>query len=158
MFLPFIPRSWYEKTYIFWIQGTIFWYWIFFITFVIWIIPNIGWWRYVREKSLIINIRYCFLNSLLGNYRIVINFVRLCKITIFQAKNSKTRKNNLEKYISPFPWLIITNVPNSFGEFGISRNTDEFSRWYSVLKKFSHPQVSLHHHKISNHSSLISNK
>ena len=101
---------------------------------------------------------YFFLNALLGNYQIVINFVYSCKITIFQAKKSKTRKNNLEKYITPFLWLIIMNILYCFGEFGISRNNDEFSRQYSGLKKFLHPKVSVHPHETPSHYSLISAK
>ena len=38
-----------------------------------------------------------------GELLIVINFVHSCKITICQAKNSKAREKNIEKYITPFP-------------------------------------------------------
>ena len=55
-----------------------------------------------------------FLNALLGHSRKVINFVHSCMINIFQAKKSQIRKNNLEKYISPFPRLNIINIPNFF--------------------------------------------
>ena len=95
---------------------------------------------------------------MLGNSQVVIKFLHSCKITILQTKNYKRRKNNLEIYIAPFPWLIIMNVPNLFGEFGISRNTDEFSRQYSGLKNFLHPQVSAHPHEISSHYNIISTK
>ena len=151
MFLPFIPKSRYDKTNIFRIQGTIIWYWLFFITFVIGRFPYIGWWQYVRENSLIIKIWFCFLNSLLVHYLIVIIFFHSCKNTICQAKNSKTSKNNIEKYITLLPWLIIMNVLYCFGEFGISKNNDEFSRWCIGLNNFSHPQVSMHSHEISRH-------
>ena len=159
MFLPFITQARYEEKNSR-IQGTIIWYWLFFITFVIIHVPYIGWLRYVREHYLIIKIWFCFLNALLGNSRIVINFSHFWKVTICQAKNSKTRINNIEKYIAPLPWRIIMNVLYCFGEFGIgiSRNNDEFRRWYSGLKSFPHPQVSMHSHKISNHSSIISTK
>ena len=158
MFLPFIPQARYDKTILFRIKGTIFWYLLFFITFVIINVPYIGWWRYVRKNSLIIKIWSFLLNPLIGNYWIVINFLHYCKITINQAKNSKARKNNLEKYITPLPWLIIMNVLYCFGEFGISRNTNELSRWYSGLNNFPHPQVSTHSNEIFSHSSLVSTK
>ena len=81
-----------------------------------------------------------------------------CIITIFQAKNSKTRKQNVEKYIAPFPWLIIVDIPNPFVKISIGMNTDEFCRWYIGLKKFLHLQVSVRPHEISSHFSLISAK
>ena len=158
MFLPFIPKAIYDKTNIFRIQGTIIWYWLLFTTFVIRHVPYIGWWRYVRENSLIIKIWSCFLNALLGHSRIVINFVHNWNITICQAKNSKARKNNLDKYTTSLQWLIIMNVFYCFGEFDISSNTDEFSRLYSGLKNFLNPQVSMNYHEISSHSSLVSTK
>ena len=65
-----------------------------------------------------------FLNTLLGHSWTVINFFHSWNITICQANKSKSRKKTLEKYITPFPWLIITNLLYCFGEFGISRNTD----------------------------------
>ena len=99
-----------------------------------------------------------FLNCLLGRYQIVIYFVHTYMITICQAKNSHTRKNNLEKYIAPFPRLIIMNIPNCFVKFVIVRNTDEFCRGCSILKNFSHPQVLVHPHEISSHPSIISSK
>ena len=77
-----------------------------------------------------------FHNALPGNSWIVINFVHFCMITICQSKNSQTRKNNLEKYISPFPQLIIINIPNWFVNFVIGRNNYGFWRGYSRLKKF----------------------
>ena len=86
------------------------------------------------------------------------NFFHYYKITICQAKNFKTMKNNLEKHIAPFPWIIIMNEPNCFGEFVISRNTYGLSRQYSGLKNFPHPRVYVHPHEISIHSSLISTK
>ena len=134
------------------------WYWHFFITFVIRLVPYICWWRYVWYQSLIINIRDFFLNAILGHSQIEIKFVYSCKITICQAKNSNTRENNIEKFIAPLPWLIIMNIPNCFGEFVISINNDELSRKYSGLKNFTHPQVSVHPHEIPGHSSLISTK
>ena len=158
MFLPFIPQAWYDKTNIFWIQSTIIWCWLFFINFVIWLDPYIGSWWHVREQSLITNIRYCFLNALLGRSRIEIKFVHSCKINIFQAKNSKTSKDYLEKYIAHFPWLVVMNIPNCFGEFGIISNNDEFSRLYSGLKNLPHIQVSVHPHEISSHYIPISTK
>ena len=69
-----------------------------------------------------------FFNALIGKYWIVMKIFHSCKITICQAKNYKKRKNNIEKYIVPLPWLIIMNVPNLFGEFVIIRNTDELIR------------------------------
>ena len=136
MFIPFIPHVWYDKTHIFWIRSTIIWYWLSFITFIIRLVPYIGWWGYVSEIYLILNIRYFFLNALLVHSQVVINFYHYCRITIFQAKNSKTKKNNIEKYKSPFPWFIIRNLPNCFVEFVISSNTDELSRRYIGLKIF----------------------
>ena len=44
-------------------------------------------------------------------------------ITVFQEKNSQTGKNNPEKYIAPFPRLVITNEPNLFGEIFVRSNT-----------------------------------
>ena len=49
-------------------------------------------------------------------------------ITIFQDKKSQTRKNNIDNYIAPFPWLIIMRVPNCFGGFlfvGILLNSED---------------------------------
>ena len=117
MFLYFIPQLWYDKTYIFQIRSKIILYLLIFVTFYIWLIPYIGWWGYVWEEFMIINIRDCFLNALLGHSLIVIIFSHSSTIPIFQAKISKTRKQNIEKYISPFPWLIINNLPNCSGEF-----------------------------------------
>ena len=158
MFLYFIPQVWYNKTYIFWIRSIIIWYWLLFVTFVMWLAPYIGWGRYVWEEFLIINIRYCFLNELLGHYKIVINFLNSCTITIFQENNSNTRKRNLERYIAPFPWLIVMNIPNLFVKLVIGRNNDELFRQYSGLKNFPHPQVLMHPHEISSHSSTIYTK
>ena len=79
-------------------------------------------------------------------------------ITICQAKNYKTRKNNIEKYIAPLPRLIIMNIPNCFVKTIIGRNTDELYKGYSKLKNFVHPQVSVHTHEISSHTSIISAK
>ena len=90
-------------------------------------------------KYPIINIRDCFLNALLVHSRIVIIVFHSCNITTCQAKNSKTRRNYIEKYIAPLPWLIIMNVPNWFCEFVIGRN-NYFSRQYSGLKNFTHLQ------------------
>ena len=99
-----------------------------------------------------------FLNTLLGNYRIVINFVHFFMITIWQENNFKTRKNNFEKYIPPLSRLIIMNIPNYFVKLVIGRNTDKFCREYSGLKNFPRLQVSVHPHEISSHSSLIYTK
>ena len=112
MFLSFIPQLLRYKTNIFWICSTIIWYWLFFITFFMWLVPYIGWWRYVWEELLIINIRDFLSNALISHSWIVINFVYSLMITIFQAKKSNTRKNNPENYIAPFPWLIVSNIPN----------------------------------------------
>ena len=146
------------KTNIVWICSTIIWYLLFFITFVIQLVLYIGWWQYVWEEFLITNTRDCFLNALLGNSRIVIHFFHSCTINISQAKNSKTRKNNLDNYIAPFPWLIVINIPNCLVKFVIGRNNDELCRRCSGLDNFTHPQVSVHPHEIYIHSSLISTK
>ena len=158
MFLPFILQAVYDKTNMFIIRNWILWCWLFFVTFVIRRVPYIGWWWYVRKKSLIVKIWFFFLNALFCHSQIVINLFHSCKITICQTKKSKARKNNIYKYITPFPWLIIINILYYFGEFDSSRNTEEFSRWYGGLKNFTHPQVSVHSHEISSHSSLISAK
>ena len=158
MFLSLIPQLWYDKTYIVWICSIIIWYWLFFVIFVIWLIPYIGWWQYVWEEFMIINIRDFFLNTLLGHSWIVINFVRYCTINIFQAKNSMTRKQNVKKYIAILPWLIFMNITDWFFKFVIGRNNDELYRRYSGLKSFPHPQIYVHPNKISSHSILISTK
>ena len=158
MFLSLIPQVWHEKTFIVWILSIIIWYWLFFLTFVIWIVSYIGWWWYVWEECMIINIRYIFLNAMIGNSQIVIKFVHYCTITICQANNSKTMKNNIESYIAPLPWLIVMNIPNWFVKFVIGRNTDEICIWYSGLKNFPHPQVYVHPHEISSHYSLVAIK
>ena len=68
-------------------------------------------------------------------------------ITLCQANTSNTRKQNLDKYIAPSPWLIVINMRNCFVKTFIVRNTDELCRRYSGLDKFPHPQVSVHHMK-----------
>ena len=146
MFFPFIQQSRYDKTNTFIIQGKIILYWLFFITFVIRNVPYIGWWRYVREHYLIIKIWFCYLDALLGHSRIVINFFHSWKITICQAKTSKTSKKNFDKCIAPFPLILLINLPTWYVGFFISINTDEFIRQYSGLKKFPHTPVSLHTH------------
>ena len=93
--------------------------------------------------------------TLICLYQIVIKFVHSCVINIYQAKNSQTKKNNLEKYISPLPRLIIINVSNLFGEFSICINTVEFYIQYDGLKKFVYPQLSVHSHEISSHHIII---
>ena len=133
-------------------------YWLFFLTFVIWLVPYISWWKYVWEDFMIINIRDCFLNALLGHYQIVINFFRSWMITICQAKNSKTRKYNIEKYIAPFSWFIVMNIPNCFVKNIIGRNTDELCRQYSGLKNFLYTQFPVYPHEISSHCILVSTK
>ena len=97
-----------------------------------------------------------FINAMLGHSWKVIIFSHSCTINICQANKSKRRKNNLDKYIEPLPWLIVMNVTNWFVKFVISRNNDELFRRYSGLKNFLHPQVSVHPHEISRHSGLIS--
>ena len=99
-----------------------------------------------------------FLNVLLGHSRIVINFVHSCMINTCQSKKSHTRKNYLENYIAILPRLIITIVPNCFGEFVIFRNTVEFCRQYGVLKNVLWPQVSVNPHDIFSHYRIISAK
>ena len=86
------------------------------------------------------------------------NFFHFCMVSFCHAKNSQTRKNNLEKYIAPLPQLIIMNIFNCFVEFVVSRNTNELYRGYGRLKNFLHPQVPVHPHEISSHPSFISTK
>ena len=114
-----------------------------------------GWWWYFGN-SFWWSISDIFLNKLLGHYLIVINFFHYYTIIICQSKNSQTMKNNLEKYIAPFPKLIIINIPNCFFKNIIFRNTDELCRQYGVLKGFFNLRVSVHSHEISIHSSIIS--
>ena len=73
--------------------------------------------------------------------------IHSCMITLCQANTSNTRKQNLDKYIAPSPWLIVINMRNCFVKTFIVRNTDEPCRRYSGLDKFPHPQVSVHHMK-----------
>ena len=78
-----------------------------------------------------------FLNALLSHSRIVINFFHSWIITICQAKNSQTRENNIDKYISPLQWLITINFSNCFGGFlfvGIILNSaDNMVYWTTFL-------------------------
>ena len=112
---------------------------------------------YISGKPSIIKIWFFFLDALFCHSGIVIYSVHSWNINICQKKDSQAKKKN-EKYIIPFPWLVIINILYWFGEFGSSRYTEEFSRWSSGLKNFTHPQVYVHPHEISRHSSLISTK
>ena len=56
-----------------------------------------------------------------------------CMISICQSNSSQTKKNNLENYIAPLPWLIIMDLPNCFSVF-FCRNTVELCIQYGGLK------------------------
>ena len=79
-----------------------------------------------------------------------------CMISICQSNSSQTKKNNLENYIAPLPWLIIMDLPNCFGVFfvGILLNY----AYNMVYWRTFYLQASVHPHEISSHTSIISAK
>ena len=77
---------------------------------------------------------------------------------VFQEKNSHTREDNIGKYIAPLPIFNTIHVAYRFVEFLIPYNTAEFCIQDGRLKNFLHPQVYVHSHKISCHSSIITTK
>ena len=136
MFLPFIPKAIYDKTNIFRIQGTIIWYWLLFTTFVIRHVPYIGWWRYVRENSLIIKIWSCFINSLLGHSWIVINFVHYWNITICQVKELQGKEKIListqHLYNDLLSWMYFTDLVNLVLVGILRYSADDMIAWITL--------------------------
>ena len=68
----FHSKSLIRQNNFFWIQSTIIWYGLFFITFLIQLVPYIGWWRYAGNRIWYPISDIAFLNALFGHSLIVI--------------------------------------------------------------------------------------
>ena len=67
---------------------------------------------------------------------VILDFSHSCMVTIFQGKNSKTKNNNVNKYIEPSTLLIIMNISNCFSNLvfvGILMNSaDNIVDWRTL--------------------------